>query len=129
MARSSTSFQPGNLAGLRHGARSARVLQESRDRLRTQTAAWLLELKPDLKEPELTIGSRLLSDLDQVGAYIDRAGGSISTRGQLRKCMSDQDLLLGRWDQFCKQRHRVFRGCTGWWRNNGLAAMLARPAA
>lgn len=127
MARSATSFKPGNLAGLVHGARSVTILQQTRDRLRAQTATWLLELKPDMREPELTIGSRLLSDIDQIGAYIDRAGGVISTRGQLRKCTSELDRLLGRWDQFCK-RNGVGYAAQPDEGVHGLAALLARPS-
>lgn len=103
MARNRTTFAPGNLAGLTHGTRSPRVLQENRDRLRSWATDALLKLKPDLAEPELTIGIRIIADLEAVGGYIDRLGGPISTRGQVRKCIPDQDRLLGRWDQWCKR--------------------------
>jgi hypothetical protein len=128
VARSATSWTAGNVASLKHGLRSTKVLQETRNRLRSQSRAALLTLKPTMAEPELTIGERILADIEQVSAYVDRQGGPISTRGQARACMNSLDRLLGQWDRFCRRNgvgYTAASGSAGNGSRPGLAALLA----
>lgn len=128
MAHSSTTFAAGNTAALRHGLRSTRVMTETRERLRAQSRGDLLALKPSMTDPELTIGERILADIEQVATYVDRQGGPITTRGQMRRCMDSLDRLLGQWDRYCRRNGIGYAAAStsvGNGSRPGLAALLA----
>ncbi len=95
MARSSTSFGPGNLAAVRHGSRSPRLQLVKRQvisaRVRRElgkgSRKWLDDLIVALR-----------ARIESYNAYLDRVGGPLSYRGQERQCVDrlrrDESLLL-----------------------------------
>lgn len=133
MARSSTSFGPGNQAALKHGARSQRVRAETRERLRAELRQVIQAALPDLHDADALLVDLLedaLADLRQIREYVDAMGGPISSRGQLRKCMEmyrgrlhDAVTLLDRLGVGPKARAQIVGGLGGQ-RVNGLATQL-----
>ncbi len=90
MARSSTSFGPGNTAAVTHGARSQRLRESVRKDLAQNLREHVRELLPDLAAADALLVDLLvdcLTDVRQLRDYVNAAGGPISPRGQLRKAM------------------------------------------
>ena len=91
MARSSTSFKPGNTAALRHGGRSPRTIQKAAAEVRESLAALLGDKLPSLAEadqPLLDLAIDVTAQLTLIRAYLDRTSGGllIDGRGRPRSC-------------------------------------------
>ena len=90
MARSSTSFAPGNTAAVTHGARSQKLREEKRKAVLDSIASAVESALPDPAAGDGLLIQMLatqLADLSMLRDYINRNGGPISERGQLYKAM------------------------------------------
>jgi hypothetical protein len=135
MARSSTTFGPGNQAAVTHGGRSQRLRAEARQRLRAELRRVIQTALPELQHADALLVDLLedaLADLRQIREYIDAMGGPVSPRGQLRKCMDmyrgrlhDAVSLLDRLGVGPKARAQIV-GSLSARPGNDLAAQLAR---
>ncbi len=91
MARSSTTFKPGNLAALKHGARSQRERESVRRELLLEMRDVIFAEIPEDGRVRGTVhlvelAAHAATDVRQLHDYVDSQGGVISPRGQLRKC-------------------------------------------
>jgi len=89
MARSSTSFGPGNLAAARHGLQSAAVTGSARARVRAEIRDVIREALPYLTPadaPLLDLAVDVISDLRQLREYIDTQGGLVDLKGKPLGC-------------------------------------------
>ncbi len=134
MARSSTSFRPGNLAALKHGARSRHVRAERRQALLQEQHDYIRERLPELLPADdflVALLADALADVVQIRTWINDQGGPISPRGQPRKAVEmyrarthDAVGLLDRLGVGPKARATII-GSLGPATGNGLAAQLA----
>ena len=89
MARSSTSWQPGNTASITHGARSPRVREAYRLRVVQEMRELVLAAMP-ANPPAgdlllVDFASYALTDVRQLRDYIDARGGLVTDKGVLLK--------------------------------------------
>ena len=137
MARSSTSFAPGNLAAVTHGARSPRVREGMRKELAVSIREHVQQLLPELTASDSLLLDLLvdtLTDVRQLRDYVNAQGGPVSPRGHLYKPLEmlrsrerDAVQLLDRLGVGPKARTMVFNGAVNG--NNSLAVQLARARA
>ncbi len=91
MARSSTTFEPGNVAAIRHGARSRTAIQKRASEVREELSGLLTEHLPHLgpgDQPLVELAVDVVSKLRLVNEHLDRtSGGSlVDMRGRPRSC-------------------------------------------
>lgn len=91
MARSSTTFGPGNFAALKHGARSQRVRESVRKELaqslRDQVRREVGEVLADTHPTTIDLLVDCLADVRQLRDWLNAQGGVISSRGGLYKAV------------------------------------------
>ena len=100
MARNATTFGPGNLAAVKHGARSARLMRSKQQNIRSR-------VRRELKGSARAWLDRMILALEaRVAAYheyLDRVGGPIDSRGATRKCLDhcqkDEAALIRLYDR------------------------------
>ena len=134
MARSSTSFQPGNAAALRHGGRSPRERERVRRELLQEMRRVVVA---EIPEERQVAGTVLLIDLAAVAAcdvrqlheYVHTQGGLISPRGQIRKAAemmrAREHDLLGYFDRLGLGPRAAAQLVGTLAAGHGLAAQLA----
>ncbi|HKC83629.1 MAG TPA: hypothetical protein VKD46_06500 [bacterium] len=91
MARSSTTFEPGNVAAMRHGARSRSAIQKAASEMRDELAELLTTHLPHVgpaDQPLVDLAVDVVTKLRLVNQHLDRtSGGSlIDMRGRPRSC-------------------------------------------
>ena len=95
MAANATSFQPGNVAALKHGGRSRRVRESVRKELAQELRDLVVTTYPHLESHALLLDLLVdaLADVRQLRDYINQQGGPVSPRGHLYKPL---DMLRAR---------------------------------
>jgi len=89
LARSSTSFAPGNQAALKHGFRSSVVRAQRRRELAQELRDLVLGRWPHLVEqgPILDLLIEGLADCRQLRDYMNGMGGPVSVKGKVYGAM------------------------------------------
>jgi hypothetical protein len=112
VARSSTSFQPGNRLGakpgnklaLRHGAYDPSLVQPMADELSIQIRQEIMELPYTLPVDATLVDSYsyVTSQIKRVREILDKSGGAMTTRGGIRPGAFFLNQLIHRQQELAK---------------------------
>jgi hypothetical protein len=97
MARSSTTFTPGNQAALKHGLKSGSITATRRAEVRAEIRGVIVAALPYLSDadmPLVDLAVDVISDLRQLRHYIDSRGGILDRRGNPLGCAALYGSLL-----------------------------------
>ena len=112
-----TRFKPLNQLARTHGARSQKALQQQHRRIRAQSRAALIVLKPELSRTEyrheLELGVDALVRLEAIRQWTARIGGHVTTSGQLRAGgVAAHETAAAEWDRWCRRNGVAYQAST-----------------